>query len=48
VTYSWREHADAVDEYRAAVYIMLEGEVVVVAYAHERRLPGYWSRRLAG
>jgi toxin ParE1/3/4 len=105
LTYSWREHADAVDEYRAAahwyesrrpglgemfmdavdaaiesildpsitwgfyrdrkrtpqvysrsvagfpfdiVYVVLEGEVVIVAYAHERRRPRYWSRRLEG
>lgn len=27
-------------------YIVVDGEVVVIAYAHERRRPGYWTRRL--
>lgn len=26
-------------------YIVHEGEVVILAYAHERRRPGYWSHR---
>ena len=29
------------------VYLRIEDEVYVVAYAHERRRPGYWSRRLS-
>jgi len=28
------------------VYLILDGEVVIVAYAHERRRPGYWRKRL--
>lgn len=27
-------------------YIVIDNEVVIIAYAHERRRPGYWSRRL--
>lgn len=27
-------------------YIVHEDEVVIIAYAHERRRPGYWSHRL--
>jgi toxin ParE1/3/4 len=100
---SWREHAEALDEYRAAanwyeanrpgwgdvfmdavdaaitsildssfgwgfyrerhhepplysrsvagfpfdiIYLRIENEVYIVAYAHERRRPGYWERRV--
>ena len=103
MTPSWREHADALDEYRAAaqwyearrpglgdvfmdavdaaidsildpsitwgiyhereqvpqiysrsitgfpfdiLYLRIDDEVYVVAYAHERRRPGYWLQRL--
>ncbi len=28
------------------VYVIHSGSVVVVAYAHERRRPGYWKARL--
>lgn len=105
MTPSWREHAEALDEYRAAatwhesnrsgwgnvfmdavdatiesipdpsvewgfhrhrrrtpqvysrsaagfpydiVYLRVDEEIVAVAYAHERRRPGYWERRLKG
>lgn len=27
-------------------YIVQDDEVVIVAYAHERRRPGYWTNRL--
>lgn len=29
------------------IYVVREGDVVVVAYAHERRRPGYWRERLS-
>ncbi|WP_382309203.1 hypothetical protein [Herbiconiux sp. UC225_62] len=29
------------------VYVLVGGEVFVVAYAHEKRLPGYWTHRLS-
>lgn len=29
------------------VYFVAEGEVRVIAYAHERREPGYWANRIA-
>ena len=105
MTLAWREHAEALDEYRAAatwyetnrsgwgdvfmdavdaaiesildpsiswgfyrdrrrtpqvysrsvpgfpfdiVYLRIDGEVYVVAYAHERRRPGYWTDRVSG
>ncbi len=28
------------------VYLVIDDEVVVVAYAHERRRPAYWAQRL--
>jgi plasmid stabilization system protein ParE len=28
-------------------YLSLKGEVVIVALAHQRRRPGYWSNRLS-
>lgn len=28
------------------VYLLIDGEVYVLAYAHERRRPGYWSLRV--
>lgn len=28
------------------VYLVLDDEVVIVAYAHEKRRPGYWRKRL--
>lgn len=28
------------------IYLVIEDEVLVVAYAHERRLPGYWADRV--
>lgn len=103
MTFTWREHVEAVDEYQAAaewyestrpgwgdvfmdavdtainsildpairwgfyqdrrsepqvysrsvagfpfqvIYLLVEDEVLVVAYAHERRLPGYWADRV--
>ncbi|QEW03868.1 type II toxin-antitoxin system RelE/ParE family toxin [Microbacterium lushaniae] len=27
-------------------YVVIEDEVIVLAYAHERRKPNYWSERL--
>lgn len=27
-------------------YVVVDGEVVVLAYAHERRRPGYWAHRV--
>lgn len=30
------------------IYLLLKDEVLVVAYAHERRLPGYWADRIDG
>lgn len=105
MTFTWREHAEALDEFRAAakwyetnrpgwgdvfmdavdaaiesildpsirwgfyrdrrrmpqvysrsvagfpfdiIYLLIDEEVHVVAYAHERRLPGYWSHRFEG
>lgn len=104
MTFTWHEHADALDEYRAAatwyetkrpgwgdvfmgavdaaiqslldpafnwgfyqdrrrepqvysrsiagfpfkvIYLVVDGQVFVLAYAHERRRPGYWQDRLA-
>ena len=29
------------------IYIIRGDEVIVIAYAHERRRPGYWRRRLS-
>jgi hypothetical protein len=29
------------------IYVVKNDELVVVAYAHERRRPGYWRGRLA-
>lgn len=28
------------------IYYVTESEIVIVAYAHEKRLPGYWKHRL--
>ena len=30
------------------VYYVRQGEVVGIAYAHEKRRPGYWQHRVAG
>lgn len=103
MTYAWREHTEALDEYRAAakwyetkragwgdvfmdavdatieslvdpsisrgfhrgrrhrpqlysrsiagfpfaiIYLVLDSEVYIVAYAHERRRPDYWEHRI--
>lgn len=103
MTLAWREHQEALDEYRAAanwyedrraglgeafmravdaavesvldptvqwgwyagrkttpqiytrsvagfpfkvIYLELDGEIFIVAYAHERRRPGYWMHRV--
>lgn len=100
--FTWREHAEALDEYRAAakwyetkrpgwgdvfmdaidsaiesildpsvrwgfyrdrrstpqvysrsvagfpfdiIYLLIDEEIHIVAYAHERRMPGYWEHR---
>ncbi len=32
----------------AIVYLVIDEEVYVVAYAHERRRPGYWKHRVDG
>lgn len=102
MTFTWREHTEALDEYRAAakwyenkrpswgevfmdavdaaiesildpsikwgfygdrartpqiysrsiagfpfdiIYLLIDDEVYIVAYAHEKRRPGYWLRR---
>ena len=29
------------------VYLRIDDEIYVVAYAHERRRPGYWAQRLS-
>ncbi|MDR1077657.1 MAG: type II toxin-antitoxin system RelE/ParE family toxin [Propionibacteriaceae bacterium] len=29
------------------VYFIRDGEVIVVAYAHEKRRPGYWRKRFS-
>ena len=29
------------------IHLRLEGEVLIIAYAHERRRPGYWVPRLS-
>jgi plasmid stabilization system protein ParE len=31
----------------AIVYYVTESEIVIVAYAHEKRRPGYWKARIA-
>lgn len=103
MNFAWREHAEALDEYRAAatwyetnrpgwgdvfmdaadaaiesildpairwayyrggrrtppvhtrsiagfpfniIYLQIDSEVFIVAYAHERRRPGYWAHRM--
>lgn len=28
------------------VYFILQGQIVIVAYSHEKRRPGYWRNRL--
>ncbi|ASK65127.1 hypothetical protein CFK39_04000 [Brachybacterium avium] len=28
------------------IYYVMAGEIVIVAYAHEKRLPGYWAQRV--
>ena len=28
------------------IYVVANHEIVIVAYAHEKRLPGYWRRRI--
>lgn len=28
------------------LYFSTDSEIVIVAYAHEKRRPGYWKRRL--
>lgn len=28
------------------IYVVIDDEVFVIAYAHERRRPGYWDHRL--
>lgn len=105
MTFTWREHHEALDEYRAAakwyetnrrgwgdvfmdavdaaiesildpsiswgfyrdrrrtpqvysrsvagfpydiIYLLIDGEAYIVAYAHERRRPGYWEDRIEG
>ncbi|GAA4168550.1 type II toxin-antitoxin system RelE/ParE family toxin [Gryllotalpicola koreensis] len=42
-----RSRRVAVFPYRV-IYVPSDDEVVVIAYAHERRKPGYWSGRLEG
>lgn len=29
------------------IYLLINGEVYIIAYVHERRRPGYWMHRLA-
>jgi mRNA-degrading endonuclease RelE of RelBE toxin-antitoxin system len=56
VTFEWREHAEVGGHglrakriegfpYRV-VYLVQADMVVIVAYAHEKRRPGYWRTRL--
>ncbi|HET8928402.1 MAG TPA: hypothetical protein VFN24_11340 [Microbacterium sp.] len=41
-------HTRSVSGFRYDIkYIVRGDEVIVVAYAHERRRPGYWAKRLA-
>lgn len=42
-----RTRGVAIFPYRV-VYFMRENEVIIVAYAHNRREAGYWQRRLSG
>lgn len=30
------------------IYYVTDNEIVIVAYAHEKRLPGYWKHRIEG
>lgn len=30
------------------IYYTTDSEIVIVAYAHERRHPGYWKHRIDG
>lgn len=30
------------------IYFVTDDEVVIVAYAHDKRRPGYWTSRLGG
>lgn len=30
------------------IYVDLDEEIVIIAYAHEKRRPGYWKARLKG
>lgn len=30
------------------IYLLTDRDVVVLAYAHEKRRPGYWTTRLTG
>lgn len=42
-------HRRSVSEFpHRVLYYLRGGEVVIVAYAHERRRPGYWMHRLDG
>jgi hypothetical protein len=49
---SWRQRTPVIRRKNVAVfpygiiYFLRDGEVIVVAYAHEKRPPGYWRQRL--
>lgn len=40
-------HTRSVKGFRYDIkYVVIDDEVIVIAYAHERRRPGYWAQRL--
>lgn len=40
-------HTRSVKGFRYDIkYVVIDDEVVIIAYAHERRRPGYWAPRL--
>lgn len=41
----WNEHLGKFPY--QLIYVVREGEIFVLAYAHEARRPGYWAHRLA-
>jgi hypothetical protein len=52
--YRGRPHVPPIRRHRVegfpfgVIHVVKGGTLVVVAYAHERRRPGYWRGRLAG
>lgn len=40
-------HTRSVKGFRYDIkYVVIDDEVIIIAYAHERRRPGYWAQRL--